>query len=202
MTYKKKDLNSVEDVKTEKSDISKPGPKLKLTNKILIKALTKSLGIRSAAAKLLNVSPTTVYEYIHNHPEISEAIKKIAEEALDNAESALKRLIDKDNYNAIHFFMVCKGKHRGWTDEKTIVGDSSRPLKIVYEFPPTYKPYSSPSNSKLETSLLSDEQHSPEDYKETPVEAVKPQEKVDTDTIRGQKIIDKLNSATFWEDED
>ncbi len=78
-------------------------------------ALKKANGFVSVAAKNLNCDSRTVYNYLNKYPELKELLSEIRSNTLDYAESKLLQHIDKDNFNALKFFLETQGKNRGYS---------------------------------------------------------------------------------------
>ena len=99
----------------------------KFTVAQIITALEASAGIISAAARLLRCDVKTVYRYIERHAEIRSAMEDVVDERLDVAEAGLlKFLSDSKNpvlqLKACEFYLLTKGKKRGYTKQTEVVG--------------------------------------------------------------------------------
>jgi len=79
-----------------------------------LKALEKSLGIISTAAKKSGIARSTVYEWIKDDAEFEEALKEVNEITLDFAESALHKQISKGVPTSTIFYLKTRGKKRGY----------------------------------------------------------------------------------------
>ena len=90
--------------------------KQKYTKAEVIEAIRVSGGFVTEAAKKLNCTPATVYNYIDRFPEIKQIREAISESYLDFAESQLIQLIKEKDFSAICFFLKCKGKARGYIE--------------------------------------------------------------------------------------
>lgn len=93
--------------------------------RLMLNALTKSLGIVVFACKKTGISRTTHYSWMKNDSKYREKVEDIDAVALDFAESALLKLIEKGDVSAIIFFLRTKGKSRGYSEK----------IKIVYKSP-------------------------------------------------------------------
>lgn len=95
----------------------------KMSKASFLKALEKSLGIISQAAKKCGINRDTVYHWRNNDKEFDKAIKDVNDIVLDFAESSLHKQINEGNTTATIFLLKCKGKKRGYI-EKTEVEHS------------------------------------------------------------------------------
>lgn len=100
-----------------------------IKKKAMIDALHKTLGIVTAAAKLVGIDRVTHYDWLKSDPEYKKMVEDVADVALDFAESKLHKQIEKENPVATIFYLKTKGKKRGYI-EKTEVDHSSMGEKI------------------------------------------------------------------------
>ena len=106
---------------------TKTGRPPKFTPAQIIAALEASAGILLAAARILRCDPATVRRYITAHREIELALREIIEDRLDIAEAGLVKFLSDDRYpalklKAIEFYLLTKGKDRGYTKQTEVVG--------------------------------------------------------------------------------
>jgi hypothetical protein len=108
-------------------------PAEKYTADQMIRALTETHGMKSAAARALHCSRRTVDRYIDNYPTVREAYEDAREIVLDMAEAALFREIQNGNITAIIFTLKTVGKHRGYVERQELTGadGGAVPLEIV-----------------------------------------------------------------------
>lgn len=92
----------------------------KFTPEQMIEALEKAGGLVSYAAKMLNCSRPTVYNYIKEFPEVRAAFEDATETNLDTAEAVLLKQIRQENMTAVIFYLKTKGKHRGFVERVEI----------------------------------------------------------------------------------
>jgi len=102
------------------------------TKRALIEALEKSLGVVTAACKLVQVSRTTHYQYYNDDEVYKAAVDDMAEIALDFAESQLHRQINDGNTSATIFFLKTKGKKRGYIERQEFSGADGMPMEIDF----------------------------------------------------------------------
>ena len=98
--------------------------------RLMLNALKKSLGIVAFACKKTGISRTTHYSWIKNDLKYRENVEEIDATALDFAESALYKLIEKENAMAIIFFLRTRGKSRGYSEKVKIVYKSPAPKPL------------------------------------------------------------------------
>ena len=102
----------------------------RFTNDQVADALRTTAGLRSAAASLLECSPSTVKRYIDRSETLTRIEAEIVERNLDLAESGLLDAINKGNLTAIMFYLKTKGKHRGYAERHQIEGKDGAPVEV------------------------------------------------------------------------
>ena len=95
--------------------------------KAMVQALEKSLGIVTAACKVVGISRQTHYNWLED-PEYKKAVSEIGDVALDFAESHLHKLIKDGNPAATIFYLKTKGKERGYVERPEIAVAEKKPL--------------------------------------------------------------------------
>ena len=95
--------------------------------KAMVQALEKSLGIVTAACKVVGISRQTHYNWLED-PEYKKAVSEIGDVALDFAESHLHKLIKDGNPAATIFYLKTKGKERGYVERQEIAVAEKKPL--------------------------------------------------------------------------
>ena len=88
--------------------------------KAMIEALKCSLGIVSEACKTVDICRQQHYTWMKEDPEYRQAIEDISEEAIDFAETALKKKIESGDTTAIIFYLKTKGKVRGYIEKSEL----------------------------------------------------------------------------------
>ena len=84
-------------------------------------ALRSQGGIQAAAAQALEkatgvkCSRQLVHERVKNSPRLRQAIQETEEEVLDLAENVVLKSLNAGEFNAAHFVLETRGKHRGYT---------------------------------------------------------------------------------------
>jgi hypothetical protein len=95
--------------------------------KAMVQALEKSLGIVTAACKVVGIARQTHYNWLED-PEYKKAVNEIGDVALDFAESHLHKLIKDGNPAATIFYLKTKGKERGYVERQEIAVAEKKPL--------------------------------------------------------------------------
>lgn len=95
--------------------------------KAMIKALEKSLGVVTIAAKEVGIDRCTHYRWMKGEA-YKNKVEAIEDIALDFAESQLHQQIKKGEVSSTIFFLKTKGKKRGYIERQEI--DHSGSIKI------------------------------------------------------------------------
>lgn len=90
--------------------------------------LGKKAGNISEVAKSLNVSRTTVYEWINTDEKFKKALDDQQEALIDFAESSLLKSINNGSDTATIFFLKTKGKKRGYVERTELSGNDGKDL--------------------------------------------------------------------------
>lgn len=90
--------------------------KTTLQKAAMIKALEKSLGIVTTAAKSVGIDRTTHYSWMEQDAEYKAAVDGISDIALDFAESKLHEQINNGEVSSTIFYLKTKGKKRGYIE--------------------------------------------------------------------------------------
>lgn len=85
--------------------------------KAMLKALEKSLGVVTTAAKSANIDRRTHYRWLEEDAEYKEQVEDIENIALDFLESQLHQRVSKGDTTAIIFALKTKGKKRGYIEK-------------------------------------------------------------------------------------
>lgn len=88
----------------------------------MLAALESCMGIVTTAADMAGVDRVTHYRWMNSDQSYAEAVAMIQNGALDFAESALLKRINKGDTIAIIFYLKTKGKHRGYTEKIELDG--------------------------------------------------------------------------------
>lgn len=100
------------------------------TKRQLIDAMEQSLGVVTAACKMVGISRVTYYDYYNNDPEFKKAIDELQNVALDFAESQLHKQIREGSTSATIFYLKTKGKNRGYIERQEIQHDTDTGFNI------------------------------------------------------------------------
>lgn len=121
-----------------------PTPKLQLVGVAkVIEVLRASGGIKAVAADHLNVSRTTLYKFIDEHPEVEEALVEIDGEIGDIAEAKVVTAIKAGDMQTVRWYLEMKGKERGYVRRVENTGKNGGPIE---------------TREKMDLSGLSDEE--------------------------------------------
>lgn len=93
----------------------------KFTVDEVVMALSECHGMQTYAARMLGCTYKTVWQYIQDYPQIKEALIQIQERSIDTAELKLMKHIEKGNFKALRFFLISKGRRRGYTGSSNII---------------------------------------------------------------------------------
>ena len=93
-------------------------PKTGPSVQAIIRALLRTGGMRTKAARILSCDIKTITNRMKEYPEIQEALELAEARRLDDAEMMLDSNIKKGNQRAIEFLLSKKGKDRGYGHDK------------------------------------------------------------------------------------
>jgi len=88
--------------------------------KLMIQALTKALGVVTVACKSVGINRDTHYRWLKEDAEYKAEVKDLDNVALDFAENALHKLMEKGEVSAIIFYLKTKGKQRGFIERQEL----------------------------------------------------------------------------------
>ena len=103
----------------------------RLTKERVITALQQNKGVVSHAARALECSRQSIYNYIDRHEEVKEAFDEINEATIDRVEQRMLELIDEGHPTLIIFYLKTKGKHRGYVERQEVTGKDGDPIVLV-----------------------------------------------------------------------
>ena len=98
--------------------------------KAMLDALEKSLGVVTAACKVVGIGRTTHYLWMDTDPEYKAAVESLSDVALDFAESQLHKQIKDGNSTATIFFLKTKGKKRGYVERQEVEAVNGKMFQI------------------------------------------------------------------------
>lgn len=82
------------------------------------KALCATGGLVASAAKKLGCTRQALYRRIQRNRNLQELIEQLREEALDEAESQLRRAVKRGEHWAITFLLKTLGRSRGYVERQ------------------------------------------------------------------------------------
>lgn len=89
------------------------GAPQKVTGRIVVATLIKTRGHVQMAARALGVNQKTIYRRV-GRARIEQIRAEALEQDLDFAETKLQTMIRDGDWRALRFFLLTKGKHRGY----------------------------------------------------------------------------------------
>lgn len=90
--------------------------KTRVTQGRAINAIYRNKGILAKAARELDVTRRTLYNYMERWPKVREAYEDASDETLDLAEQGLFDAIRAGSLSAIMFVLKTKGRSRGYVE--------------------------------------------------------------------------------------
>lgn len=96
----------------------KSQPSLKIHQ--IEKALIKSNGLVTVAAKMLGVTHGAIGNRIKKSERLQRVQDSIVEKKLDMAENVVDEHMSKKSLVASFFYLKTKGKHRGWVEKQNV----------------------------------------------------------------------------------
>lgn len=83
----------------------------------------------------MGITRATLYTWIDNDKELSEAKEEIDESMIDDAEGVIHKLIREENVTALIFYLKTKAKHRGYVERTDIdIKSGGQSLVPKYDF--------------------------------------------------------------------
>lgn len=116
-----------------KSTNSKKINRNAVTKDQLFRALSKSGGMKTIAARMLDKCPAWMSERCKD-PEVIEHLRKVEDERLDRYEEALDKLMTDGNTTAIIFYLKTKGRGRGYIEHAPSEHVSTAQLSALRDF--------------------------------------------------------------------
>lgn len=99
--------------------------------KAMVQALEKSLGIVTAACKVVGISRQTHYNWLKEDEDYRQKVEAIPEVVLDFAENQLYKAIKNGNITATIFFLKTRGKDRGYIERIQQEDITAKPKQLV-----------------------------------------------------------------------
>jgi hypothetical protein len=94
--------------------------KTELSKQKMLKALEKTLGVVTTAARSAEIDPSTHYAWLKTDPEYVKAVENIDEITIDFGESCLHKRMNEGSDAAIIFYLKTKAKKRGYIERSEI----------------------------------------------------------------------------------
>ena len=86
-----------------------------------LKALEKTLGVVTAAARIAKMSPDTHYFWLKTCPDYVEKYNQVKEIAIDFAETSLFKQIENQDTAATIFYLKTQAKSRGYVEQDKVI---------------------------------------------------------------------------------
>lgn len=102
----------------------------KYKTETVISAIEKYSGNVSQVARALGTSRRVIYDYIHRHATVKQALQDAREEMLDVGESALYRAVIRGEAWAVCFLLKTQGKGRGYVERQELTGKDGEELTV------------------------------------------------------------------------
>lgn len=87
-----------------------------LKKKAFLKKFRETLGNITKSCEAAQINRCTYYDWIKKDAKFAEEVDGINEEAIDFAETSLKKQISEGNTTATIFYLKTKGKSRGYIE--------------------------------------------------------------------------------------
>ena len=95
--------------------------------------IDEMMGNVSMVARTLNVSRTTLYNYINSHSTVKAKLDEAREKMIDNVESKLySKALDGDT-TAMIFFLKTQGKSRGYVERQEVTGKDGGAIIVDWD---------------------------------------------------------------------
>ena len=109
----------------------------KFTAEQMIGAILKAEGNLAEAARSLQCSRTTLYNYMNRYVTIKQAYEDINESTIDWVQDKLLDQCRRGNITALIFYLKTKGKHRGYVERQEHTGADGGAIVLVKWDEPT-----------------------------------------------------------------
>jgi predicted transcriptional regulator len=114
-----------------------------ISEEIVRQLMPKSFGNVSNIARQLNVTPSALYMFLSDKPELKAEIRAFKEEFHDEVEDIIEELIRSRNVPIIMFYARTQMRNRGYNERVEITDANGnqlqQPLTINYILPPLPK---------------------------------------------------------------
>lgn len=96
----------------------------------MIEAIRSAKGMVYVAARQLNCSPNTIYNYASRYPTVQEAIDNERGLLVDTAELALWKALQAGEGWAISLVLKTLGKARGYVERSEVTGAAGGAIRV------------------------------------------------------------------------
>ena len=95
--------------------------------------IDEMMGNVSMVARTLNVSRTTLYNYINSHSTVKAKLDEAREKMIDNVESALYSKALAGEAWAVCFFLKTQAKHRGYVERQELANPPDSTFRVTWD---------------------------------------------------------------------
>lgn len=92
----------------------------RIRKRAMLDALRNHMGIVAHAIKEVGINRSTHHDWLKDDPDYAAAVEEIGETLLDFGEAALMDCIKDKEFQAIKYFLNCKGRRRGYVERTAI----------------------------------------------------------------------------------
>lgn len=95
--------------------------------------IDEMMGNVSMVARTLNVSRTTLYNYINSHSTVKAKLDEAREKMIDNVESVLYSKALAGEAWAVCFFLKTQAKHRGYVERQELANPPDSTFRVTWD---------------------------------------------------------------------
>jgi len=95
--------------------------------------IDEMMGNVSMVARTLNVSRTTLYNYINSHSTVKAKLDEAREKMIDNVESVLYSKALAGEAWAVCFFLKTQAKHRGYVERQELANSPDSTFRVTWD---------------------------------------------------------------------
>ena len=95
--------------------------------------IDEMMGNVSMVARTLNISRTTLYNYINSHSTVKAKLDEAREKMIDNVESVLYSKALAGEAWAVCFFLKTQAKHRGYVERQELANPPDSTFRVTWD---------------------------------------------------------------------
>ena len=115
---------------TARKERKRPGPD-GVSLDLMADALRKNAGNVMAAANVLGITESAVYQRLRNHPQLAEIREETRQKVNDIAESHLLKGVQSGKWDQVRYWLDRQGKDRGYVTRTEQTGADGAPLQLA-----------------------------------------------------------------------